>query len=265
MTAALSRARRGLLVPCLFTSAALAVLMSLGTWQVERKAWKEGLIDTITRRLSAPPAALPPPQTWPRLKEDEAEYRRVAFQAEFLDGQEALVYTAGSAFRSDVSGPGYWVFAPARLPDGAMVTVNRGFVPENRRDPAARTQGQVSGVVAIVGVMRWPEARGMFTPNDDPASNVWFARDPAAMAAAKSWGAVAPFYVEQEAPPAPGGFPQVGKIEPKLPNNHLGYAITWYGLALVLAGVFAFWLRARRREAITAGTGRCATREPGTA
>jgi surfeit locus 1 family protein len=88
----------------------------------------------------------------------------------------------------------------------------------------------------------------VFTPNDDPAHNLWFVRDQAAMAAAKNWGPVAPFYVEQEAPPAPGGLPQVGKVQPILPNNHLGYAITWYGLALVLVGVFGFWLRARARE-----------------
>jgi surfeit locus 1 family protein len=241
------RARPGLLIPSLFVVSALAVLVSLGTWQVERKAWKEGLIDTITRRLSAAPAALPAPETWPRLIADETEYRRVAFSAEFLNDAEALVYTSGSAFRSDVSGPGYWVFTPARLADGTVVVVNRGFVPEARRDPATRAPGQVSGMVNVVGVTRWPEARGTFTPNDDPGRNIFFVRDPAAMAAAKGWGAVAPFYVEQEAPPAPGGLPQVGRIEPKLPNNHLGYAITWYGLALMLVGVFAFWLRARAR------------------
>ena len=129
-----------------------------------------------------------------------------------------------------------------------MVVVNRGFVPEGRQDPATRAEGQVAGVVDIVGVMRWPEPRGMFSPKDDPARNLWFTRDHRAMAAAKNWGEVAPFYVEQEAPPAPGGLPQVGKIRAELPDNHLGYAITWYGLALMLVGVFGFWLRARARE-----------------
>lgn len=248
MTTEQRRAGRSLIVPALFVLFALAVLLSLGTWQVERKAWKEALIDSMARRLAAAPADLPARETWGRLDAADMEFRHVAFPVEFLPGEEALVYTSGSAFRSDVSGPGYWAFAPARLAGGSVVVINRGFVPEGRQNPATRAEGQVTGVVNIVGVIRWPEPRGMFTPNDDPARNIWFTRDQAAMAAARKWGNVAPFYVEQEAPPAPGGLPQVGKVEPKLPNNHLGYAITWYGLALMLVGVFGFWLRARARE-----------------
>jgi surfeit locus 1 family protein len=243
-----SRARRGLLIPGLFTLATLAILLSLGTWQVERKAWKEALIDSIARRLDAPPTDLPPPETWNRLDAADMEYRHVAFPAEFLNDREALVYTSGSTFRADVSGAGYWVFTPARLSGGSLVVVNRGFVPEGRQNQATRAEGQVSGVIGVTGVMRWPEPRGPFTPNDDPAHNLWFVRDQTAMAAAKKWGPVAPFYVEQEAPQAPGGLPQAGKVQPILPNNHLQYAITWYGLALVLVAVFGFWLRARLRE-----------------
>jgi surfeit locus 1 family protein len=243
------RAGRSLIVPILFVLVALCVLLSLGTWQVERKAWKEALIESMSRRLAAAPAELPARERWGGLDAAETEFRHVAFPAEFLPNEEALVYTSGSAFRGDVSGPGYWVFAPARLTGGSLVVVNRGFVPEGRQNPSTRAEGEVAGVVDIVGVLRWPEPPGLFTPNDDPARNIWFTRDQTAMAAAKKWGTVAPFYVEQEAPPAPGGLPQVGKVVPKLPNNHLGYAITWYGLALMLVGVFGFWLRARRREA----------------
>jgi cytochrome oxidase assembly protein ShyY1 len=96
--------------------------------------------------------------------------------------------------------------------------------------------------------MRWPETPGLFTPAGDPGRNLWFARDPAAMAAAKGLGAVAPFYIEQESPSVPGGLPQVGKLQPSLPNNHLGYALTWYGLALVLVVGFGVWATGRRRE-----------------
>jgi surfeit locus 1 family protein len=95
--------------------------------------------------------------------------------------------------------------------------------------------------------MRWPDARGMFTPADQPAKNLWFTRDPQAIAAAKGLSDAAPFFVEQEAPPAPGGLPRAGPVKPTLPNNHLQYALTWYGLAAVLVGVFAFWLRGRRQ------------------
>ena len=96
--------------------------------------------------------------------------------------------------------------------------------------------------------MRWPEPRGLFTPNDTPAKNLWFVRDPAAIAAAKGWGTVAPFYIDQEAPPAPGGLPKVGPLKPSLPNNHLQYAVTWYGLALVVLISGIVFVRTRRRE-----------------
>jgi surfeit locus 1 family protein len=236
----------GLLIPALV---AFVVLIALGSWQLQRKAWKEGLIAALGERLAAPPAPLPAPAAWPRLDETSAEYRRVTFRADFDHGSEALVYAAASAFRPDVSGPGFWVFTPARLPGGALVIVNRGFVPEARRDPASRAQGQTAGPVEIVGALRWPERRTWFAPADDPARNLWFVRDPQAIAAAKGIGPVAPFYVEQEAPVPPGGLPQPGKIAPTLRNAHLQYAVTWYGLAFVLVVMFVAWARASSRDA----------------
>jgi len=239
--AAAPRRRRGLLMPALLALVGCAVLVSLGAWQLERKAWKDALIDTLTRRLAAPPAALPEPARWAALDREDAEFRRVRFRADLDVGREAWVFTGGSALRPDVSGPGYWVFCPARLDDGSVVVVNRGFVPEGRQD--ATTRAGTSGPFEIVGVMRWPEQPGLFTPGGDPTRNVWFARDQSAIAAAKNWGKVAPFYVEQEAPSPPGGLPRVGTLVVELPNNHLQYAITWFGLAAALAVVFA--IRAR--------------------
>jgi len=248
MTAPAEPRRRGIVAPIVFTLAAVAVLAALGTWQLERKAWKEGLIAKLESKLSAAPVALPPRERWSQLSAGQDEFRRVKFSTDLLD-QEALIYTSGSAIRPDVSGPGYWVLSPARLPDGGLVIVNRGFVPEGKQDPGTRREGQPQGVVEIVGAMRWPEARGLFTPNDAPTKNLWFVRDPAAIAAAKGWGTVAPFYIDQEAPPAPGGLPKVGPLKPSLPNNHLQYAVTWYGLAfVVLISGFVF-VRSRRQEA----------------
>lgn len=236
----------GAAVPALF---AFMVLIGLGTWQVERKAWKEALIASLTERLGAPPRALPVARDWPSLDAAQDEYRRVTFTAAFDHGGEALVYGAASAFRPDVSGPGDWVFTPARLADGGVVMVDRGFVPEGRQDPKTRAAGQIAGPVAITGALRWPETRHWFTPKDDAAHNLWFTRDPQAIAAAKGLSAVAPFYVEQEAPVPPGGLPVPGKIVVNLPNNHLQYIITWYGLAAALAGVFLVWtFGAKRRE-----------------
>ncbi len=96
--------------------------------------------------------------------------------------------------------------------------------------------------------MRWPDTRYWFTPNDDPAHSLWYSRDPVAIAAAKDVGPVAPFYVEQEAPAPPGGLPQPGRLVVSLPDNHLQYAITWFGLAAVLAGVFISWALSSRRR-----------------
>ncbi len=245
------RARRsgGVIEATVFALVGVAILIGLGIWQLDRKVWKENLIATVTARLERAPADLPAPANWPLLTAATDEYARVTFPAEFVAGQEALVYTAGSAFRPDVQGAGYWVFAPARLPGGSIVLVDRGFVPRDRKDPATRAQGAPQGVVDIVGVVRWPEARGMFTPADEPQNNLWYLRDSTAIAAAKKWDTTAPFYVEQEVPVPPGGLPKPGKLAVALPDNHLQYAITWFGLALALAGVYVVWLAGRMRAA----------------
>jgi surfeit locus 1 family protein len=141
------------------------------------------------------------------------------------------------------------VLSPARLADGGVVIVNRGFVPEGKQDPSARREGKPRGLIEVVGAVRWPEPRGLFMPNDTPAKNLWFVRDPAAVAAAKGWDGRAPFYIDQEGPPAPGGLPKVGPLKQSLPNNHLQYAVTWYGLALVTLISGVLFLHARRREA----------------
>jgi surfeit locus 1 family protein len=244
------RARRrtwfGLLIPAVLL---FASLIALGTWQLQRKAWKENLTATLTERLAAPPSALPASAAWPSLDQASDEYRRVKFTATFDHGKEALVYAAASAFRPDVTGRGYWIFTPARLADGAVVMVNRGFVPEDRKDTASRAAGEITGPVEIVGELRWPEARTWFSAADDATHNLWFVRDPRAMAEAKGISAVAPFYVEQESPVPPGGWPQPGTLVVNLPNNHLQYVVTWYGLALVLVVVFIVWARSSLRSA----------------
>jgi len=234
----------GLLIPAVL---AFAVLVGLGTWQLQRKTWKEGLIAALNERSQAVPAALPPPSAWAGLDPARDEYRRVTFEAKFAKSGDALVYAAASAFRPDVSGFGLWVFTPAQLADGSRVVINRGFVPSDT-SWKANASPPPSGNIAITGAMRWPDRRSWFTPQDNAGQNVFFVRDPAAIAVAKGWGRVAPFYIEQESPVPPSGFPQPGKLVPSLSNNHLQYAVTWYGLALVLAGVFVAYVVKSRRE-----------------
>ena len=239
------RLRSGLAVPAIFALGAIVIFVGLGSWQLQRKAWKEALIETLEQRLSAPPGDLPPRERWASLSAANDEFRRVKFSAAFVPRAEALIYTSGSALRSDVSGSGYWVFAPAQLTSGGIVVVNRGFVPEGRQDPVTRAAGAATGHADLVGVMRWPESRGAFSPKDDPDRNIWFVRDPVAIAAAKGWGEVAPFFIELESPQPPGGLPRPGTLKVNLRNEHLQYAITWYGLALVVVVMFGLWFSGR--------------------
>jgi len=240
--------RSGVIEATVLVAAGLAILIGLGIWQLDRRVWKHHLIASLNAELAKPPTDLPPRTDWAQLKPNALEFRRVSFPAEFLPGQEALVYSAGSALRPDVKGAGYWVFAPARLAGGSIVIVDRGFVPPARKDPASRAQGAPHGVVNIVGVLRWPEQSGSFTPAADLKANVWYARDLKAIAAAKQWADFAPFYIDQESPVPPGGWPKPGKLVVHLPDNHLQYALTWFGGALLLAGLYLRWLVRRLRR-----------------
>jgi surfeit locus 1 family protein len=231
---------------------AFLTFFGLGTWQLERKAWKEALIAMLDARLSASPSVLVPRERWPGLDPEADEFRRVRLRAEFLPGREGRVYTAGSGLREDIKGPGYLAFAPARLADGSVVVVNRGYVAHARPDASLRPIALPEGAVDIVGVMRWPEAPGAFVTAHDLREDLWFARDHLAMAAFYDWEQVAPFYIDQEAPVPAGGVPRPSPLKVNLRNEHLQYALTWYGLAAVLAIAFAVWARGRRRDEIAA-------------
>jgi surfeit locus 1 family protein len=239
--------RKSLLFPGLSALAGLVVLLGLGTWQIERKAWKENLIETLTSRLGSEPGELPPPEFWPLLGPGNAEFKRVRLNVSFPKSTDALVYTSGSALRDDVKGTGYFVFSLAKFPNGPSVVVNRGF-------SADRNYPQAEGAQEIVGALRWPESPSLFVPERDSSGAIWFARDHEAMARALGWGDVAEFYIEQEAPVPPGGVPHPAKLNVRLRNDHLQYAITWYSLAGVLVVMFAIWAR-RQRSATAAGPG----------
>lgn len=230
----------------MFALLGLVVLLGLGTWQIERKAWKEELIARLSQRLSAAPVALPSPGEWPSLTPQISEFQRVAVRVEFPPSEDALVYTAGSALRDDVKAPGYFVFAPARLPGGEQVAVNLGYVPD-------RSYSRQSGSQDIVGVLRWPEAPSWFVSDHDASGRVWHVRDPKRMAQVRNWGPVAPFYIEQEAPVPASGLPHPSALTVRLRNDHLQYALTWYGLAAALVAVFGAWAVRRRRDAGSMG------------
>ena len=237
----MSTVRKGLLVPTLFVLAAFAVLVSLGQWQLSRKVWKETLIDAMTQRLSAAPEELPPPEQWNSLTPDNAEFRRVKLRGEYLTVRDTYAYVAGSALRNDIKEPGYFVFRPLKLANGNSVAINRGYVP------LEYMQQTPAGPADVVGYIRFPEKSSSFVTDSSSNGDTWFVRDPTAMAKARGWGEVAPFYIDQESPVPAGGLPRPSALSVMLRNDHFGYALTWFGLAAVLLGVYAAWLFSRRR------------------
>ncbi|QFU15797.1 SURF1 family protein [Microvirga thermotolerans] len=242
---------RSLVAPGLATLVALAILVALGTWQLQRKGWKEDLIAQIQARAYGEPGAILPEPEWGRWQAQADEFRRVRVTGTFLNRFETPVYGLAPGGPGRSSAQGYYLMTPLRLGNGSIVMVNRGFVPMELKEPASRPQSQPSGEVTVTGLVRAPEERNLFTPADDPARRAWFTRDPQAIARANGLERVAPFYVEADATPNPGGWPRGGQTRLELPNNHLQYAVTWYGIALTLVGVFAAfaWRRLHPAEA----------------
>ena len=237
---------RSLLAPGLASLVALGILIGLGTWQFQRMTWKADLIAQIDARSRGDPGPIVPEERWSSWRAGDDQFRRVRVTGRFLHEHEAPVHGLAPAERGSPV-QGFYLFTPLRLANGAVVMVNRGFVPTGMRDPATRPGSQPSGEVTVTGLVRAPEEPSWFTPENVPAQNRWFTRDPGAIAAARGLDRAAPFYVEAGAAPSPSGWPRGGQTRLDLPNNHLHYALTWYGIALTLLGVFgAFaWRRLR--------------------
>lgn len=212
--------------------------LALGTWQVQRLGWKRDLIARVEARVHAPPGAPPARSDWPRLGAAADEYRHVLLEGRFLPLADTLVQAVTER------GGGSWVMTPLRLGDGALVLVNRGFVPLDAKDPAAWAPPE--GAVTVTGLLRLPEPGGAFLRANDPAAGRWYSRDVAAIAAARGLPEVAPYFVDADAR-GDEGLPVGGLTVIAFPNNHLVYAITWYALALMVAVGFAYLLRYERR------------------
>lgn len=224
---------------------AFAILIALGTWQLQRLAWKQDLLQKIDTRMHAAPTPLPGEAEWGALDPDAYEYRHVTATGVFDHHREALIFRA-SGPNDGLSQPGYVVMTPLRLASGAHVIVARGFVPDDRKDPATRHAGQVAGEVTLTGLLRAPETRNAFTPLDNPAKGLWYTRDPALIAGHFGLERAAPFSIDANPVPLPGGWPKAGVTPVKIPNSHLSYALTWYGLAATLAAFCGFLVWRRR-------------------
>ncbi len=243
-----SSPRRRLVGAAIATVVVTAILASLGTWQVKRLFWKTELNATIAARIHGPALPAPSMAAARVIDPDDLDWRPVSVEGRWLDG-EALVHTILGEAHGPAKGPGYWVMSPLERTDGTIVWINRGFAPADRRDAAARGETPPSGAAALSGLMRRSEPRGAFTPADDPARRLFFVRDPRALSDALGLDrtATAPFTIDAAATATPpGGLPQAGETRLVFENRHLGYAITWYGLAATCVGVFAAWARKQR-------------------
>lgn len=250
----LSRWRQARLVlPLLLALAALAALIGLGNWQMARKAWKEGLLAQIAARASAQPMPLSMAlQRWQET--GDIEYSHVRVTGRFWHDRERHVFTT-----DDKLGPGFHLYTPLETPEKQIVLVNRGFVPAHLKDASGPAVSRPSGEVTVTGLARRPLPRGWFVPESEPGRNLFYWPDYPSLVASALEGRGGelhrvPFFIDADADPAnPGNLPKGGATRLALPNRHLEYALTWYGLALTLVGVFAAFAHGRLRRG--AGTG----------
>ena len=238
-----ARRFRPTLWPSVFTLAALAVLIALGVWQLERLEWKEDLIEQRQTLSQASAIALSDV-----LGDGPPEFQNVEARGRFLHDHE--FYLAARTLAGKV---GLHVVTPFVLEDGRIVLVDRGWIPEGRRDPATRPEGQLSGGQALSGLVRLPGWKGYswLKPDNQADENLWFWVDPPAMAAAAGLTTVvAEAYLDAGPAENPGGWPVGGQTRLDRPNDHLQYALTWFALAVCLVVIYVLyhWRRDEEEE-----------------
>ncbi|MPY71760.1 MAG: SURF1 family protein [Alphaproteobacteria bacterium] len=210
-----------------------AVLCGLGAWQLHRLQWKEGLIAAREAAMAADPV------TMTGAEEDAAPkpFTPVRLAGEYVPGK-ALAVGPQSWKRES----GYHLLAPLRSESGRIVMVNRGWIPHAMKTAPPPAP---SGAVVVEGLLRGPGPRGWLTPENDPAKGDWFTVDPKAMAAHLGLEDAAPWWVAANPGPDPARLPVGGQGAEELPNPHLQYALTWFGIAAALVAVYLVMLRRR--------------------
>lgn len=223
--------------PTLLTVPMLIVLVGLGSWQVNRYAWKADLIEKLNTRAESDAVALPADLKAP----DEMEFQRIRVTGTYLHDRELHLVA-----RSLRGNPGIHVLTPLRRADGKGIElVDRGWVPPERIEPEERAAGQIDGEVTVEGIIRLAKGQGSFIPDNDPAKNVWFFIDPVAMASAARVPGLPAYYIVSGNEDLPGGYPVGKQWRIDLPNNHFEYALTWYLLAVSLLVVYVVYHRKR--------------------
>jgi surfeit locus 1 family protein len=224
---------RPLLWPTLFSLPVFLLALGLGAWQMERRAWKHDILERIAVNQAAAPITLDELLSGDSRRR---EYGRVKTAGTFLHDKE--FYLGARSLKNVV---GLQVVTPLRTDDGRIVLFDRGWIPSDKKDPAKRAQGQVEGKVELTGIVRRAQVQRQFTPDNAPDRNMWFTVDVPLMrklAGAPADRALDTFFLEADATPNPGGLPVGGQTHLNIPNDHLQYAITWFLIALALAGVY---------------------------
>ncbi len=235
-----SACKNGLLLSLI--AAVIVGLVLLGNWQLRRLDWKLDLIERVETRLGAAPVAAPPRADWNAIERRRHEYLKVSISGHFMHDRETLVQALTER------GGGYWVLTPLQTPPGAIVLVNRGFVPS---DALAqwRSAARPAGEQEITGLLRLSEPGGIPLRRNDPAAGRWFSRDVEAIARAQGLGRIAPYFIDADDAPNLGGLPIGGMTRVNFRNAHLVYALTWYGLALLLAAMTTYVIYRERANA----------------
>ena len=217
----------------------LVVLIALGLWQLDRLAWKRDLIDQREAALAAPARDL-----IPMTEPVDIDFAKVRLVGRFLHQHEIHLVAPPQRGRL-----GYHILTPMIRNDAsALVLIDRGWVPIDRKEAASRREGAPAGQVVISGIARKPGRPGWFTPANEPDRNIWYWRDIPAIEAQRGIDLL-PLTIEADGAPNRGGYPVGGQTRITLPNRHLGYAITWFGLAAGLVAVYiAFHWRRRERS-----------------
>lgn len=221
---------RRLIFPSLLGLVGIGVLCSLGIWQVQRMQWKAAILTDITSRIAAEAVALP------GVPDPVADrYLPVFVEGRFIDRDIDVLSSTREG------GPGVRVIAGFATADGRRIMVDRGYLPEvQRRAP------RVAEAARVVGNLQWPVDGDQYTPPPDARTGLWFSRDVGAMAA--ELGTEATLIVARE--PTGDGILPVPVDTSGIPNDHWGYAITWFLLATVWAGMTGYLLwRIRQRTA----------------
>ncbi|MDW3183735.1 SURF1 family protein [Roseobacter sp.] len=203
-----------------------AILIGLGTWQVQRLAWKEGIIATIDERIAADPVALP----------TDLDVDRDAYLPVQVTGVLGTDYLRVLVSQKNV-GAGYRIIRPM-MRDAGRIMIDMGFIPVSAADDLSVEEGPP---VTITGNLQWPQETDGFTPEPDLAENIWFARDVPAMAAALDTEPV--LVVRRDAPQSGGPVTPMPVDTSAIPNDHLQYAITWFSLSAIWLAMTAIFLR----------------------